>query len=467
MPGRSEATVYRDIPENGSSEPAAAFVDPLVAEAMTPWGKAGTLRERRLRPGPGVPRRDVERNQRERIFGATVAVTATLGYGGTRVSDLIETAGVSRATFYKFFANKEECFLAALDGVIAAAIETTAEPLEDARSWEQSARLGIDAFAALIVAQPAGARMCLVESYAAGPAAIAKVDAALAGFRKLMAFVFEQLPGHQGMPPELVSALTGGLRKIVHTRLHRHTEAGLVDLLPELLELGLSYQPPPEPLRWNGRRAAPDAGFTVRGDDYGDRIERAALAAVAARGYEGTAISDIATEAGVSLSTFYDHFDSKALALEAALRSARMRLMAAAEPAFRRARSWPEATRTGIEAGLAFFEAEPDFARVTTLDVYGAGAEALERLDISIEVMRRFIDGGFELNPDVEPVAREAIPSAMYAMLCERIRSQGTDGVREMAPIATYLALAPFLGPEEACEVANSSASGRRRAKAC
>ena len=46
------------------------------AVTRTPWGDSNELRDRRLRPGPGIPREDVLANQRERMFGAMVAAVA-------------------------------------------------------------------------------------------------------------------------------------------------------------------------------------------------------------------------------------------------------------------------------------------------------------------------------------------------------------------------------------------------------
>jgi AcrR family transcriptional regulator len=438
-----------------------------AAMTMTPWGEAGTLRARRLRPGPGVPREDVERNQRERLYGAMVVVATTIGYGRTRVSDLIEVAGVSRATFYRYFDNKEECFLATLDELVAAALAATARPVRDEVSWEERARRGVGIFTKLVVAQPASARMCLVEAYAVGPAAVERVEVAMAGFEQLLAYVFEQLSDEGVMPPELIAALIGGMRKVVHSRLHRRTERELIDLLPEIVEIGISFRPPPEPLRYTGPRRTGGVSEAVeaerRSEDPIARIERATLATVATRSFAETSISEIAAAAGVSLSTFYAHFDSKEEAFDSALHGARMRLLAASEPAFRRARSWAEATRAGIEAGLAFLESDPEFARVTTVDVYGAGAEALEMLDLSLEAVQHFVDAGFKVAPDVRPAAREVIPSSMYAMLSEQGRTRSPARLRELTPFLTYLVLAPFLGPEEACATANAGAGGRRR----
>jgi AcrR family transcriptional regulator len=391
-----------------------------------------------------------------------VAICSEIGYRRTRVSDLISTAGVSRATFYSYFPNKERCFLETLDELIAAGLRATSKPGPEGAPLEERARRGARTFAELLVRQPAAARLCLVESYAAGPAALERVDGAMKGFERLLAYLFERLPGEGEMPPMLVSALVGGIRKMIHSRLHRHTERELIDLLPAVLDLDLTYRPPCRPLRYGGARKRPAAPRGPAAAEPRDKIERATLAVVAEDGFGEAAIADIASRAGVSLTTFYAQFDGKEEALERALESSRTRLWATSEPVFRRASSWPEAIRDGIESAFGFYEAEPDYARVATTDVYAAGATELERLEISIERLSAFVEGGYDLDKAIPPIAREAIPSAMYSMLCQRVTEEGTDGLRELTPCATYLVLAPFIGPREATAMANRpSRAGR------
>src|SRR5215469_14433483 len=96
----------------------------------TPWGDSSRLRERMLPRGRGTPREQAERNQRERLFAAMVATTAEKGYEGTTVADLIELSGVSRSAFYRHFADKEECFLAAISALVEPALETVGAGLE-------------------------------------------------------------------------------------------------------------------------------------------------------------------------------------------------------------------------------------------------------------------------------------------------------------------------------------------------
>src|ERR1700753_2601247 len=91
-----------------------------VAMVTTPWGDAGTLRDRKLQPGRRLPPEEVARNQQERLFAALVAVVAEKGYEATRVEDLLELSGVSRSAFYAHFSDKEEGLLARLAPLLGA-----------------------------------------------------------------------------------------------------------------------------------------------------------------------------------------------------------------------------------------------------------------------------------------------------------------------------------------------------------
>src|SRR4051812_27161485 len=88
----------------------------------TPWGEASELKKRKLHPGSGTPRAEVVENQRERLFGAMVTIASTKGYEATTVADVIDLAGVSRSDFYKHFANKSECLVAAAEASLELAL---------------------------------------------------------------------------------------------------------------------------------------------------------------------------------------------------------------------------------------------------------------------------------------------------------------------------------------------------------
>jgi AcrR family transcriptional regulator len=421
----------------------------------TPWGDARDLRSRKLPPGPGTPPAEVERNQRERLFGAMVAVVSEKGYEPTRVEDLEALSGVSRSAFYRLFPDKQACFLAAIEALVEPTIAVGSMPAGQAPDLEV-ARGAFGAFVALIARQAAAARMCFVELYAAGPEAVEVADRAMDAFQALMQRSLAQMPGREGMPPVIARAMVGGLRKVIHTRLYRHEEATLADLTEEMWQWGISYLPPPEPLR----RPRPKAG-TPRQEhdghrDAGERLLRATAEAVAEKGYPHTKVADIAAHASASHRTFYQHFSNKEEAMLAALDRGSALMLAAILPAFRRAPDWPSSVRGSLGALLAFGAEEPDFTRLGAVEIYSAGRRALEQRDEVMKGLEALLAPGYELAPQTPPIAAEAIGGAIYSLLYDQVRASGPESLVEVAPLATYIALVPFIGAEEACAVANS-----------
>jgi AcrR family transcriptional regulator len=436
----------------------------------TPWGDSDELRERRLPPGPGTSREEVARNQRERLCGAMVAVATTKGYAETSVADLLELSGVSRRAFYEHFADREACFLATLDEILEGAMAVTATRLHQDGSREERAERSLMAFLEMLVGQRAAASLCLVEAHAAGAAAVKRVDEAIAGFGELLGEALRERPGYAGMPDEMLWAMVGAMRKIVHTRLHRGTESELLEMGPDLLQLALAYRPPPLPLRRRRRQAGRngqdadggdlgrDAAALSRDGYVGERIVHATVAVIAEKGFPATTLDDIAERARISLSTFYERFDGKEDVFDAALYAGRARMLGFGMPAYRRARSWPEGVRVLTEFSVDYLAGEPQFAQLLYRDVYAAGPRTLERLDQGLEASQSFLDAGVEeYAPQMPPIWREAITAALYAMFCRRVEREGPETLPEIAPLATYMALTPFLGPEDACKVANGA----------
>jgi AcrR family transcriptional regulator len=61
---------------------------------------------------PSLPQDIGIRSQRQRIFEAMAKSCAEKTYSATTIADIVGCASISRATFYKHFANKQECFYA-------------------------------------------------------------------------------------------------------------------------------------------------------------------------------------------------------------------------------------------------------------------------------------------------------------------------------------------------------------------
>lgn len=421
----------------------------------TPWGDATQLRERMLPPGRGTPREKAARNQRERLFGATVATVAEKGYEATTVADLVKLSGVSRSAFYKHFVDKQACFLAA--------VETMVEPTLEKLGADESAPPGLErarqAFTSLIetiVSQPAAAKMCIVEVYAAGPEGAALVDRSMDSATALAARMLEQVPERQNLPIELVRALVGGIQKVIHKRLYRGQEEELVELAPQLWDWLFSYPVPPGPLKATRRRSVKAIPFEERQAQSSppERVLRALAAVVAEKGYPDTTVAEIVDRASTSQRTFYEHFKNKEDAIVAALDSGSAHMLAAALPAFRRAPDWPHAVHDTQEAMFAFGAEEPEYARLGGVEMYAAGKRALDQREVVTEGMEGLLAPGYELKPETPPIAAEAIGGALYSLLYDHVNKKGPETLPDLVPTLVYVTLAPFLDRDEAYEVA-------------
>ena len=421
---------------------------------ITPWGDADELKAKKMRPGGGSKDERTPANQRERLFAAIVATVFEKGYEATTVADVSELSGVSKSSYYEHFSDKRGGFLATLDALVDPAVEYAAG--HGLGGEQDEARRAFEAGIELIASQPAAARVCLVEAYAAGQPAIEILDRTVDGLAHLLGEMFERIPGREAMPPEIVHALIGGVQKVIYKRLLRGEEAALPRLAPELWQWLLSVPPPPGRLRASRVRTVKPLSFEDRQlpSNPAERLLRALAAVVSEKGYGDAKIVEIVERAKTSQRTFYEHFENKEDAMVAALDSGSAQMLAAALPAFRRGGDWQHAVHDTQEAMLHFAAEEPEYGRLGAVEMYGAGVRALEQREMVTEGMEGLLQPGYELAPDVPPIAAEAIGGALYALLYDFVKAKGPVRLLELVPTFVYVTLAPFLGAEEAYETA-------------
>ena len=188
----------------------------------------------RIRPRSGLSRAEVIANQRERIFDGFAAALAYHGYEDTKVTDIVELAGVSRATFYERFESKELCFAATYeDGVerLTAVIEGAVEEGAADRASRLSAALR--AGLGFLAANQALAHLLLVESLAAARPARLEHERSLVQLAEALRLP----PEGEELSEETARLLAGGLA----SHLSGRVLAGEADRLPDLHDLLLEY----------------------------------------------------------------------------------------------------------------------------------------------------------------------------------------------------------------------------------
>jgi len=123
--------------------------------------------------------------QRQRLFAAAATVFARDGYANASAEAVAREAGMSKATFYEHFANKEECILAlfgAAEAEVRDAMEEAAERAGHYDTYDERVRSRLAAVLAVIEAFPAHAQTLLVEVIGAGPRAAQRRDDVLDTF---------------------------------------------------------------------------------------------------------------------------------------------------------------------------------------------------------------------------------------------------------------------------------------------
>jgi AcrR family transcriptional regulator len=110
----------------------------------------------------------VAHSQRERILTAMARACAAKGFGPTTIADICEPAGVSRATFYELFKDKEDCLQASMELSLADAMGRIVEVYSPDKPWATMVRDATATFLDLLATRPDFARMALIEAPAAG-----------------------------------------------------------------------------------------------------------------------------------------------------------------------------------------------------------------------------------------------------------------------------------------------------------
>jgi len=188
----------------------------------------------------------VAASQRTRLLEAVGRAVAEKGYAATTIDDIVRGAGVSKKTFYEHFQDKLGAFLAAYEAAsddlfehVRAAQNAAAEDgsatdsADDA--WLDRTHAGIRAYVRWLAAEPALARVFLIEVAAAGPEALARRERLRDRYAGRMRELHE---GDSDVPEEIFHAVVAAADDLVVRRLR---EGGDVrDLEPVLLRLQVS-----------------------------------------------------------------------------------------------------------------------------------------------------------------------------------------------------------------------------------
>jgi AcrR family transcriptional regulator len=191
-----------------------------------------------LRTRPvGATRGRVTEIQRSRMLAAALEVVEEVGYGRMTVAQVIGRAKVSRKTFYDVFADREDCFLAALERAGGQLARVMRDVYEREPAWRDGIRAGLTELLVFLDEEPALARLFLVESLGAGPRVLERRGQLLEELAEVVdrgRFVTSAV---RERPEVAAEGVVGAVFAVLHTRALEDGGARFSGLLGALMNI--------------------------------------------------------------------------------------------------------------------------------------------------------------------------------------------------------------------------------------
>jgi AcrR family transcriptional regulator len=410
-------------------------------------------------------------SQRERLLNGMVTAANRDGYAGANVSAVIEQAGVSRPTFYDYFADRDDCFLATIADVherMAADIRAAVE----ARPAEDAIEAAITAIVAFAREQPARAHFLMHESMAGGPRALDARDQGILELERTVEGAQRSVPGTTPIPDISPRVLIGGIYRLLGPRLRRG-EPMLAGLTQELVRWSASYDRPAAKHRWRSLKPTPppprspllpDAPLRAPdplppgrpriseeqvAENQRLRVMFAAAQLAEEKGYTASTVGEITKLAGVDGRAFYAMFSDKQDAFMTVHEVGLQQVMDVTASAFFVGASWPERIWEAARAFTQLLESNPLITQVGFVEAHAVGPGAAQRVQDSHVAFAIFLQEGYlhvAKPPPPTRAAVEAIVTSVFEIVYQRARAGAKPKISGMSGHITFLCLAPFLG---------------------
>ncbi len=188
-----------------------------------------------------------------------------------------------------------------------------------------------------------------------------------------------------------------------------------------------------------------------------ERLLAAMAEVVAEHGYNKVTIAQITGAASVSRRTFYEHFESKEECFIAAYDAVDSYLVERIAERVKDEDEWADRVATALTELLRFLAARPQLARLIMFEPVAVGEAMASRHERTAERIGALLEPGrSERLGDRQLAAgiEEALAGGVMTLIVRRIVAGEAEQLGRYAPGIVEFALAPYLGPEAAHEVA-------------
>lgn len=190
------------------------------------------------------------------------------------------------------------------------------------------------------------------------------------------------------------------------------------------------------------------------------RIIAALAEETAEKGYRAVTVAHIVKRARIARNTFYENFGSKEecflAAQDYAMSTALERVVSAAGEID----DWPRRVHAGLTAFLGYVAEEPALARTCMVESLSAGPASVRYYEESQQAFVSLFQLGRNVSPhggELPETLEEALIGGVFWILYQRLTGPQVGEISELLPELTEFILTPYLGADEANEIATSS----------
>jgi AcrR family transcriptional regulator len=404
-----------------------------------------------------MDRDEVARNQRARLYGAMIEAIAQRGYQATTVAHVIALAGVSRRAFYELFANKEACFLATYDIVVARSRKRVIDAWVAERGWANRLHAACKAMLDDVAESPNGPRLVLVDSLGIGPKVRERMQLAGFTFERLVSGAFQAAPDGVGFSRLTSRGIVGGVRHIAFTRVHEGRERELLALTDEVLDWIESYRTPAAArlgllsLASSTRVPPMPAEFLAR-DDRRARVLGSVVHLTLDEGYSRLTDPQIAQFAGMSTEAFHKQFPNKEECFLAVRDEFVAEALSSVQESFDSGSTWPEAVYRAMSAFVDYLIAHQALLRIAFIDIFEVGPAIIGRMSRSIDAFTGLLTEQGPVPRRGPEIAREAITGAIWSIISSYVANDRVARLPCLVDHLAFIVLAPYIGSKAAVE---------------
>ncbi len=119
--------------------------------------------------------------------------------------------------------------------------------------------------------------------------------------------------------------------------------------------------------------------------------------------------------------------------------------------------NWPERVRAGLAAFLTYVGEEPALARTCMVEALSAGPASVEYYEESQQAFVSLFQLGRDVSPhgaELPETLEEALIGGVFWIVYQRLTGPEPDKIAELLPELTEFILTPYLGADEASEIA-------------